>query len=258
MLKENNAHDGLPESIIKKDELLGNPVVFAEHHFDLATRMKSAKEYAKADNYYLQAIGMYRQIQEERPDLRSDANERRILEIINCRAQLLILQRRYEEAEPLLRQCIQGYRQMELAGAHVVRSLALVLVSMKKSYAEAAELYRKCITVFMKLAENEPAVYEPWVADVEAGLAKAYAAQGQNQSAAEEYKKALALYRKLAEKFPVQYDSFVVTICMELIKIALQEGSDIEEAKAYREEALEICGKYENMGIQAFALRFFQ
>lgn len=235
-------------------------LLHAQNYASFGVYLSNSGEYGKADEYFLLAIEMYRQIRKDWPDHSFETDER-ICAITNNRAQMLVRMGRDREAEPLFRQCLQMYQQMEqmdavleLQEAQVMHSLALVL-AQKRQYTEVCKLYRKAEAVFWKLFQDQPDLYEPDLADIEYGLAEAFRKQRRYKEAEPEYKKALGIYRRLAEEEPQLYEPVALMIWMELSKIALLEHSDTVRFRQYAEEAMRICEKYPDMAEQAQALK---
>ncbi|MBQ4443581.1 MAG: tetratricopeptide repeat protein [Clostridia bacterium] len=100
---------------------------------------------------------------------------------------------------------------------------------------EAEKLYKEALTIYRRLADENPAAFEADVADTCNNLGNLYADNGKPQEAEKLYLEALTIYRRLADENPAAYEGRVAMTCNNLGNLYADNGKPQEAEKLYKE-----------------------
>ncbi len=109
------------------------------------------------------------------------------------------------------------------------------LLCKNNQMQEAEEQYREALTIRRRLAETNPAAYEPDVAMTCNNLAALCYSTNRMAEAEEQYREALAIYRRLAETNPAAYEPDVAMTCNNLAALCYSTNRMAEAEEQYRE-----------------------
>ncbi|MBR0087203.1 MAG: tetratricopeptide repeat protein [Lachnospiraceae bacterium] len=113
------------------------------------------------------------------------------------------------------------------------------LYSDNRNFSSAETAYRKTLEIYSRLAQEDPAAYEPNVVMTCNNLAILLKNTGRFKESEESYRKALEIYSHLAQEEPAAYDPAVATICNNLANL-LSDTGRFKEAEEFYRKALEI------------------
>ncbi len=117
-----------------------------------------------------------------------------------------------------------------------------VLYSDNNDSSAAAAAYEECLAIYRKLAEQNPAAYEPDVAMTLNNLGVLYSDNNDSSAAAAAYEECLAIRRKLAEQNPAAYEPDVA-MTLNNLGVLYSDNNDSSAAAAAYEECLAIRRK---------------
>ena len=104
---------------------------------------------------------------------------------------------------------------------------------------EAEKLHLEALTIYRRLARDNPAAYEFYVATTCNNLGNLYAKNGKPQEAEKLYLEALTIHRRLADENPAAFEADVATTCNNLGNLYKNNGRP-QEAEKLCLEALTI------------------
>jgi tetratricopeptide (TPR) repeat protein len=161
-------------------------------------------------------------------------------------AVLLIEQRDYRRAEPVLMAALARMREAAQANPAAYRSdIAMTLNSLglvhaeEHLYAEARQAYEAALAIHRELAQTNPAAYRPDVAATLNNLGTLHAEEHLYAEARQAYEAALAIHRELAQANPAAYRPDVAATLNNLGTLHAEEHLYAEARQAY-EAALAI------------------
>ncbi len=114
-----------------------------------------------------------------------------------------------------------------------------ILHKNTQAFAEAEKEYGEALAIYRRLAEANPAAYEPDVAMTLNNISILHADTQEFAAAEREYGKALATYRRLAEANPVAYEPYVA-ITLNNLAVLHKNTQELEAAGKEHDEALAI------------------
>jgi tetratricopeptide (TPR) repeat protein len=161
-------------------------------------------------------------------------------------AVLLIEQRDYRRAEPVLMAALARMREAAQANPAAYRSdIAMTLNSLglvhaeEHLYAEARQAYEAALAIHRELAQTNPAAYRPDVAATLNNLGTLHAEEHLYAEARQAYEAALAIHRELAQANPAAYGPAVAGTLNNLGALHYDEHRYAEARQVY-EAALAI------------------
>nr|MCR4935207.1 tetratricopeptide repeat protein [Oscillospiraceae bacterium] len=116
---------------------------------------------------------------------------------------------------------------------------------------EAEERYREALAIYRRLAEANPAAYEPDLAGSCNNLGNLLSATNRLPEAEERHREALAIYRRLAEANPAAYEPDLAGSCNNLGNL-LRDTNRLPEAEERYREALAIYRRLAEANPEAY------
>ncbi len=226
---------------------------------------KKANEVYKKEGIN-KAIEYLQKIDESNQKKILDKSMQEFAQKYKLQAELLITKNRYDEAKEAYRQmtqydrsfdalfeyalflqkqnhfreAIKGYENLlDLELSQKDRAMTLnnlaVLYKAQNQHQEALKAYQEALSIRRDLAQANPSVYNPYVANILNNLANLYQVQNQNQKALQAYQEALTLYRDLAQANPSVYNPYVARTLNNLAVLYKAQNQNKEALQAYQE-----------------------
>jgi tetratricopeptide (TPR) repeat protein len=139
--------------------------------------------------------------------------------------------------------CEAGYRLSRALSDEACQAMFLVVkgygLHESRQLEAAVEAYQQALAIYRQLAQQQPQVYEPYLAGTLTNLGVALRGLRRWEAAVEAYEEALAIYRQLAQQQPQVYEPYLATTLNNL-GVALRGLRRLEAAVEAYEEALAI------------------
>jgi len=213
-----------------------------DHIFEFAKYLYSIREFAKAENYFLQCLERYRALEKENPDIY-------LYDVANTLHHLAIVHQilneyskaaeEFEEALEIRKKLAAG-NPKKYSGdmANTLNNLGR-LHQDHKEYLKALKLYEEALEIFGKFtAENQKAYFSD-IANTLNNMGNLHTATNEYPKASEEFEEALEIFRELvAENSKI----YIADMTRVLNNLAILHCMTHEYPKALEEyqEVLEI------------------
>jgi tetratricopeptide (TPR) repeat protein len=195
----------------------------AYSHVMLAQTFALQNNYPEAETHYRKAVDIY-------PSFFN----------LSVLAAFYHQQRDYKNAEIYLQQCSPlAHNDEEKAG--ILNNLGTLLYDIN-DYDAARKAYEDALEISRKLAEVNPAAYEPDVAMTLNNLGNLFSDNNDDDAARKAYEEALEIRRKLATVNTAAYEPNVA-MTLNNLGTLLYDINDYDAARKAYEEALEISRK---------------
>jgi CHAT domain-containing protein/exonuclease VII small subunit len=139
--------------------------------------------------------------------------------------------------------CEAGYRLSRALSDEACQALFLVVkgkgLRESRQLEAAVEAYQQALAIYRQLAQQQPQVYEPYLATTLNNLGTALRGLRRLEAAVEAFQQALAIYRQLAQQQPQVYEPYLATTLTNLGN-ALSDLRRLEAAVEAYQQALAI------------------
>ena len=215
----------------------------ADHLFEFANYLSSIREYAKAENYYLQCLEIYRKLEKENPniylaDIGNVTNK--LADVYKNTNEYYKAIKKYEEALQIFRKLAEKKPDTYLP--EVAKNLSSLASSHNaiKEYSVALKEYEETFKIYENLENQTP--YLEYIAMSLNNLGALYYQLKEDEEALEKYEEALKIRRKLAEEGKTKY---LADVAMTLQNFGLlyERCKDHPKALEKYEETLSIYQK---------------
>ena len=224
----------LVNNIKKKD--------FPELQFEFGLYLYKQKQYHLVEDYYLNALKVYR----ERANNNPDAYMGKVAQTLNNLASLHSDLNRPEEAESEYKEALEIYRGLAKDNpdayrgdvAMTLNNLAVLHLNLNR-HKEAEMECKEALKIYRGLAKDNPAAYMGYLAATLNNLAALHSVLNRHKEAEGEYKEALEFYRGLANKSPTAYRG-KVALTLNNLAILHKNLNRTNEGEEEYNEALKI------------------
>ena len=122
-----------------------------------------------------------------------------------------------------------------------------ILYSENHAFLKAEQLHREALEIYRRLAQENPAVYEPDLAMSCNNLANLLGNLNQKEEAEQLYREALEIRRQLAQENPAVYELELAASCYRFAFFQFTVLQNKEAAETLFRQTLAICEKYPHL-----------